>query len=72
MSEETVLLHGFGLQDQELVVVYEMKDLALFSDLVHGLCATEARRFTERDTPRITGVHRPRSEWPDLWRGSNR
>ncbi len=72
MSEKIVQLYSFGLQDQEFVVVYEMKDLPFFSDLVHKLLAKEARRFTERDTPWITGVHRPSSEWPDLWRGSNR
>jgi chlorite dismutase len=51
-----LLLYSFGLQDQEFVVVYEMEDLPLFSDLVHELRSTEARRYTERDTPLITAI----------------
>jgi chlorite dismutase len=62
-----LLLYSFGLQDQEFVVVYEMDDLPLFSDLVHELRATEARRYTDRDTPIITGVHRQADEWDHLW-----
>lgn len=51
-----LLLYSFGLQDQEFVVVCEMEDLPLFSDLVHELRSTEARRHTERDTPLITAI----------------
>jgi chlorite dismutase len=32
-----LLLYSFGLQDQEFVVVYEMDNLTLFSQLVHEL-----------------------------------
>ncbi|MFW6090193.1 MAG: chlorite dismutase family protein, partial [Gemmatimonadota bacterium] len=46
-----LLLYSFGLQDQEFVVSYEMEDLALFSDLVYELRDTDARKFTQGDTP---------------------
>ena len=55
-----LLLYSFGLQDQEFVVVYEMEDIAQFSDLVQDLRSTEARRFTLRDTPIITAIYTPR------------
>lgn len=54
-----LLLYSFGLQDQEFVVIYETDDLAAFSDLVRELRETEARPFTERDTPLYTAVHHP-------------
>jgi chlorite dismutase len=54
-----LLLYSFGLQDQDFVVVYETRDLARFSALVHELRATEARAFTARDTPIHTAVHLP-------------
>ena len=57
-----LLLYSFGLQDQEFVVVYETDDLVQFSDLVFELRSTEARRYTERDTPIITAVYRPAEE----------
>lgn len=53
-----LLLYSFGLQDQEFVVVYETDDITRFSDLVHYLRDTEARRFTLRDTPIVTAIHR--------------
>ena len=53
-----LLLYSFGLQDQEFIVSYETENLSQFSDLVYDLRATEARRYTERDTPIITGIHR--------------
>ncbi len=56
------LLYAFGLQDQEFVVVYEMEDLVLFSDLVQALRSTEARRYTLRDTPIFTAIYRPPEE----------
>ncbi len=52
-----LLLYSFGLQDQEFVVVYEMEDIAQFSDLVQDLRSTEARRYTLRDTPIITAIY---------------
>ncbi len=51
-----LLLYSFGLQDQEFVVVYEMDDLALFSQLVYDLRDTEARRYTKSDAPLHTGI----------------
>lgn len=54
-----LLLYSFGLQDQDFVVVYETRDLARFSELVHELRATEARAYTARDTPIHTAVHLP-------------
>jgi len=53
-----VLLYSTGLDDQEFIVVYEMADLAEFQALVIALRNTEARRYTERDTPIYTAIHR--------------
>jgi chlorite dismutase len=57
-----VLLYSTGLDDQEFVVAYETEDLPRFSQLVTDLRDTEARRYTLRDTPIITAVHRPLRE----------
>ena len=57
-----LLLYSFGLQDQEFVVVYETDDLMHFSDLVNELRGTEARRYTERDTPIFSAVYHPAEE----------
>jgi chlorite dismutase len=57
-----VLLYTTGLDDQEFVVAYECEDLPRFSQLVVALRDTEARRYTLRDTPIITGIHRPLRE----------
>lgn len=57
-----MLLYSFGVQDQEFVVVYEMEDITLFSQLVQELRSTEARRFTARDTPLHTAIYHPAEE----------
>lgn len=54
-----VLLYATGLDDQEFIVAYETEDLVRFQQLVIDLRATEARRYTLRDTPIITAIHRP-------------
>ncbi len=54
-----LLAHSTGLDDQEFIVVYETSDLVAFQDLVIKLRETEARRFTLRDAPILTGIHRP-------------
>ena len=54
-----LLAYSFGLDDQEFIVAYETDDLVAFQDLVRDLRATEARRSTVRDTPIVTGIHRP-------------
>jgi chlorite dismutase len=53
------LLYSTGLSDAEFIVAYETDDLARFQTLVIELRATEARRYTLRDTPIITAVRRP-------------
>jgi chlorite dismutase len=53
-----VLLYATGLDDQEFIVAYEAEDLPRFSALVTDLRATEARRYTLRDTPILTGIRR--------------
>jgi chlorite dismutase len=63
-----LLLYSFGLQNQEFVVVYETDDLTLFSDLVNRLRDTEARRYTERDTPLYTAIYHPAEETLTLWK----
>jgi chlorite dismutase len=62
-----LLLYSFGLQDQEFIVVYETDDLGHFSDLVYELRDTEARRYTQRDTPLCTAVYHPAEETLALW-----
>lgn len=54
-----LLLYSVGVQDQEFVVVYETDDLTRFSDLVNQLRSTEARAYTERDTPLTSALHHP-------------
>ncbi|HWQ14354.1 MAG TPA: chlorite dismutase family protein [Roseiflexaceae bacterium] len=61
-----VLLYATGLDDQEFVVAYECEDLPRFSQLVVALRDTEARRYTLKDTPIITGIHRPLREALEL------
>ena len=57
-----LLLYSFGIQDQEFVVVYEMDDLARFSDLVNDLRSTDGRPYTLRDTPLHSAVYHPAEE----------
>ncbi len=57
-----LLAYSFGLDDQEFVVAYETDDLVAFQDLVRDLRETESRRSTVRDTPVLTGIHRPLGE----------
>jgi len=54
-----VLLYTTGLDDQEFIVAYETDSLERHQDLVIALRSTEARRYTLRDTPIFTAVHRP-------------
>jgi chlorite dismutase len=63
-----LLLYSFGVQDQEFVVVYEMDDLARFSDLVNELRSADGRRYTLRDTPLHTGIYHAAEETLALWR----
>ena len=62
-----LLLYSFGLQDQEFIVVYETADLVQFSNLVHELRGSEARRYTDRDTPITTAIFHPAEETLKLW-----
>ena len=57
-----VLLYATGLDDQEFIVAYETEDLPRFSALVTDLRSTEARRYTLKDTPILTGIKRPLRE----------
>jgi chlorite dismutase len=57
-----VLLYATGLDDQEFIVAYESEDLPRFQALVIDLRATEARRYTLKDTPILTGIRRPLRE----------
>lgn len=62
-----LLLYSFGLQDHEFVVVYESEDLTQFSDLVHVLRDTEARRYTKSDKPLHTAIYHPAEKTLALW-----
>ena len=57
-----LLANSFGIDDMDFLVAYETDDLAKFSELVRALRETESRRSTVRDTPILTGVHRPIQE----------
>jgi chlorite dismutase len=57
-----VLVHSFGLDDQEFVVAYEAEDLYEFQSLVMDLRSTDGRVYTESDTPIFTCVHMPLRE----------
>ena len=67
-----LLAYSFGLDDQEFIVAYETDDLVAFQDLVRDLRATESRRSTVRDTPIVTGVHRPLGEILGMLAGEDR
>ena len=64
-----LLAYSFGLDDQDFVVAYETDDLPAFGELVRALRATESRRSTVRDTPILTGIHRPLGELAELFGG---
>ena len=67
-----LLAYSFGLDDEEFIVAYETDDLVAFQDLVRDLRATESRRSTIRDTPIITGIHRPVGDILGLLSGPDR
>ncbi len=54
--------YSFGLDDQEFVVAFESDFPEDFVDLVMDLRESEASRYTLRDTPIFTCVHRPIDE----------
>ena len=51
--------YSFGLDDQEFVVAFESDYPQDFVELVMALRETESSRYTLRDTPIFTCVHRP-------------
>lgn len=61
-----VLLYTTGLDDQEFVVAYETDDLFTYQSLLIALRSTEARRYTLKDQPIFTCIHRPLSEALEL------
>ena len=48
-------------------MVYETADLVQFSDLVYELRDSEARRYTERDTPLYTAFYHSPEKTLSLW-----
>lgn len=54
-----VLLYATGLDDQEFIVAYETDRLERHQQLVIDLRSAESRRYTLRDTPIFTAIHRP-------------
>jgi chlorite dismutase len=67
-----LLAYSFGLDDHEFIVAYEIDDLVGFQDLVRELRETESRRSTVRDTPIVTGIHRPLGGILELLSGPER
>jgi len=66
-----LLANSFGLDDMDFLVAYETDDLPRFSELVRALRGTESRRSTVRDTPILTGIHRPIEEITELLGATN-
>lgn len=62
-----LLLYSTGLQDQEFIVTYETADLSEFSKLVMDLRSSEARLFTDRDTPIFTAIYHSPEETLSLF-----
>jgi chlorite dismutase len=54
-----LLAYSFGVDDMDFLVAYETDDLPKFGELVRALRETDSRRSTVRDTPILTGIHRP-------------
>ncbi|HEY2598028.1 MAG TPA: chlorite dismutase family protein [Candidatus Dormibacteraeota bacterium] len=54
-----LLAYSFGVDDMDFLVAYETDDLPKFGELVRALRGTDSRRSTVRDTPILTGIHRP-------------
>jgi chlorite dismutase len=61
-----VLIYAVGLDDQEFVVAYETEDLLSYQDLLMAMRSTEARRYTLKDQPIFTCIHRPLREALEL------
>ena len=57
--------YSFGLDDPDFVLGFETDHPADFLDLVMELRSSEARPYTERDTPIFTCVHSPLQECLD-------
>jgi chlorite dismutase len=57
-----LLAYSFGVDDMDFLVAYETDDLPKFGELVRALRGTDSRRSTVRDTPLLTGIHRPIAE----------
>lgn len=57
-----LLAYSFGVDDMDFLVAYETDNLTAFGELVRELRGTESRRSTVRDTPILTGIHRPVEE----------
>ena len=57
--------YSFGLDDQEFVLGFETDHPGTFLDLVMDLRNSEARPYTERDTPIFTCLAKPVRECLD-------
>ena len=66
-----LLANSFGVDDMDFLVAYETDDLARFGELVRALRGTDSRRSTVRDTPILTGIHRPIEEITALLGANN-
>jgi chlorite dismutase len=51
--------YSFGLDDQDHVVAFETDNLSDFLECVMELRESEARKYTERDTPIFTCIQKP-------------
>jgi len=54
-----LLLYAYGIDDHEFIVSYETETLTHFQSLVMELRGSEARRYTENDTPIFTCLYQP-------------
>ncbi len=63
-----LVLHSFGLQQQEVVLLYEMDDLGRFSQFANELRNEDAGRFGRADKAPYLAIYHPATETLGLWK----
>ncbi len=63
-----LVLYSFGLQRQEVLLLYEMDDLSRFSQLANELRNNDAGRFARADKPAYMAIYHPAAETLQLWK----
>lgn len=63
-----LVLYSFGLQEHEIILVYETDDLGRFAELTTQLRDQEAGRFVPRGAWGYTAIYHPMAETLGLWK----